>query len=308
MPHIILKFIGRSDWAESFLDGHLYMNSLYYFWNEYPLEVARREKETFLRAHPEVDPDSYVVPVSSALSRTQADMLEGTIGFADDDPVTAEFGEYALTDTIYRAVGYQYCNVCCFYRLDYTLQPAFPGHSTIRYNIPNMDDFGHYVVIIKNEVEFIGRVSRAAREKDYDFLCGDVRYKKLKRDGAAIDLSNRNHVALRTKEYLSMLSGVHSVQDCFVKTDFYSFQHEWRVALYRGVKETKAYDFHIGSLRDIACIVEKKDLTAKIDKLFNTGEIKSWRDGYSGNISRKEMKRKFLELGDNQMQMITFIG
>ena len=306
MPHILLKFIGRSDWAESFLDGHLYMNTLYYFWNEYPFEVARREKEEYLRVHPGVEPDSISVPINNTLSRTQADMLEGTIGL--NDLVNADFGDGALTDTINRAVGYQYCNVCCFYRLDYTLQPVSFGQSIIRYDIPNMDGFGNYVVIIKDEAEFIRRINTAAKEKKFDFLCGDVHYKKLKKDGKPVDLSNRNHVALRTEDKVQIPDDMHTIRDCFVKTDFYSFQHEWRVALYRGVKDTAAHVFHIGSLRDIACVVEKRKLATEIDNLFNAGEIKSSRDGYSGNISRREMKEKFVALGDNQMQMIMFVG
>ena len=306
MPHILLKFIGRSDWAESFLDGHLYMNSLYYFWNEYPLEVARREKEKYLRSHPEVDPDSYFVPFNNALSRSQADMLEGTIGL--NDLVNEDFGDCALTDTICRAVGYQYCNVCCFYRLDYTLQPIVFGHSIIRYDVPSMDGFGDYVVIIKDEAEFIRRIGRAAKENGFDFLCGDVQYKKLKRDGKVVDLSNRNHVALRTEDRVPIPDDMHIIRDCFVKTDFYNFQHEWRVAFYRGMKATEAYVFNTGSLRDIACVVWKRDLTVEIDNMFNTGEIKPSRDGYSGNISRKGMKEKYIALGDNLMQMIMFIG
>ena len=308
MPHILLKFISNPDWAESFLDGNLYMNTLYYFWNEYPLEVAGKEKEEYLQAHPGIDPDSYVVPINNILSRTQADMLEGTVGFSDDDPVTVDFGEHALTDTIYRAEGYQYCNVCCFYRLDFTLQTASPGRSFIHYNIPSMDGFGDYVVIIKDEVEFIRRISRAAKGNSFDYLCGNVRYKKLKRNGSTVNLSNRNHIALRTEDRVPIPDDMHTIRDCFVKTDYYSSQQEWRVALYRGVKDATAYVFQIGSLRDMACVVKKGDLATEIDKLFNSGEIKSSRDGYSGTISRREMQRKFVELGDNQMQMITFVG
>lgn len=306
MPHILLKFIGQYDWAESFLNGQLYMNSLYYFWNEYPLEAAKRKREEYLAANPTVEPNSCSVPIDYSLSRTQADMLEGTIGI--NDLVNADFGEYALTDTICRSVGYQYCNVCCFYRLDYKLQPFSSRYNTINYDIPNMNDFGDYVVIIKDEEEFIRRVGKAAKEQRFDYLCGNVQYRKLQKNGTTVDLSSRNHLALRTEDKVPIPDNIRSIRDCFIKTDFYSPQKEWRIALCRGVKETKAYRFDIGSLRDIACIVEKQNLAKRIDELVNRGDIKPGREGYSGNISRKDMKNKFIALGDNQMQMIMIVG
>lgn len=42
--YILLKFMSEKNYLKDFLDGHLYMNSLYYFWNQYILDLAKKNR------------------------------------------------------------------------------------------------------------------------------------------------------------------------------------------------------------------------------------------------------------------------
>lgn len=97
-------------------------------------------------------------------------------------------------------------------------------------------------------------------------------------------------------------------RDCFFKMSKYAWQREWRLALYRGVKEIDAYRLEIGSIRDIVECVQPSDLSKTIDGLFVNNMIKPCDEGYYGNISRKDMKEKFYQLGDNKAEMFFFMG
>ena len=43
--YILLKFISQKSYVDDFLNGSLYMNSLYYFWNEYPFKEAAAKRD-----------------------------------------------------------------------------------------------------------------------------------------------------------------------------------------------------------------------------------------------------------------------
>ena len=117
MSHILLKFISREDWAESFLDGELYMNTLHFFWNEYKLQQAEEIKREYIRKHPFINPDKIVVKMDKSLpddeirhdipgtvileahnklAREQEDILEGTIATTEIDFVKQDLGEHLV--------------------------------------------------------------------------------------------------------------------------------------------------------------------------------------------------------------------
>lgn len=279
------------------------MNSLYYFWNEYPLKEAAKKWDEFIKTHPEVDPKKASIPINNKLSSAQADMFEGTVGFEMSEILQMDFGEHLLSDAIFRAIGFQYCNTLCFYRLDY----GFDGF-IVSYNEPNMKCFGEYVAIIKDKEELIRRINSAAVREKIDYLCGDVHYRRLRFEGKNIDL-DQNHVLLKCGDVFDITDyNLKAKRDCFVKMDKYSWQKEWRVALYRGVKETEAYRLEIGDIRDIVEGINASDLNDKVGDLFKAREIKLSESGYFGNISRKDLKEKYYNLGDNKAEMFCFIG
>ncbi len=302
--HILLKFISQKSFVDDFLNGSLYMNSLYYFWNEYPLKETAMKRDKYINSHPDVNPDNVTNSIECKLSPAQADMFEGTIGFDTSKILKMDFGEHMLTDAIMRAVGFQYCNTLCFYRLDYNLEGIF-----LHYDVPKMEDFGDYVVIIKDKHELLRRVNEAAKRENIDYLCGDVHYRGLKLEGKDTDVSTRQHIVLKCDALFGMAEfNLKSKRDCFVKMDRYAWQKEWRIAVYRGIKKTDAYRLEIGNIRDIVECVPAKDLSGTVDRLFNSGEIKAFDGGYYGNISRQELKEKFYKLGDNKAELFCFVG
>ncbi|MBE6004405.1 MAG: hypothetical protein E7232_10050 [Lachnospiraceae bacterium] len=297
MSHILLKF---TDYVEDFLRGSLYMNTLHYFWYEY-----RNQKiNDYLLSHPGEDR----VPITALQSHVpQEDMFEGSIGIGNT--VDNELDKYALTDTAYRAVGYKYCNVMCMYRLEYQFEAFSDVGQMVHYDVPQMDDFGDSVIIITDENEFLRRIMRAAEKERYLFLCGNVKYWTPKN----ADIMSKKHHLLFESEPVDMnsepfVSSIKIHRDCFQKMDNHKNEKEWRIALYRGVKETKAYRLEIGSIRDIAICVSKEDLIKEIDRLFRNGKIKQCGEEYYGNVSRRELRQKFYELGDNKAQMLVTVG
>ena len=306
MLHILLKFISRANWAESFLDGELYMNTLHFFWNEYKLQQAEEIKREYIRKHPFINPDKVVVKMDKSLpddeirrdipgtvileadnklAREQEDILEGTIATTEIDFVKQDLGEHLAGEPLLRSVGYQYCNVCCFYMYGINC-------------IPNMDSFGPYVAIIKDPDELIRRVDKAVG--GYQYICGPVEYKD------PIEV-HRHHVLLKTDTTIDFNGNIN--RDCFTKIRRYSDQREWRVALYRGVKETDAYTLKLGrDIRDIACVVKKEDLDKTIYDLKKRRQICFGNERYDGNVSRQEMKELFHQLGDHKVEVFSTLG
>lgn len=310
--HVLLKFISKKEYVEDFLDGNLYMNSLYNLRGEKPVEDARMKKEAYLKAHPEVNPDSIAIPIQRTLSHGAEDILEGSIGYGSNISFNDKnFEEHLLSDPIFRAVGFQYCNVLCFYRLDYTYRRSH-GETSIFYKIPckKMSEFGEYVVIIKNKKKLLKRISRALKDMKYLYLCGNVDYEAPIKNGREVDFSEQGHLLLKADTTID----IKNVQfrpnelDCFSKTDNYDWQKEWRVALYRGKKDTSVFRLNIGDIKDIATYTKVKNLATTLDSIFIAKDIKRNTDGYFGNITREEMQEKFLQLGDNKTEMFTFIG
>lgn len=302
--HILLKFISKDSFAKEFLDGSLYMNSLSFFWNEYPLLQAKKAKETYISSHPEVNPDDVCALIENRMPSKQADMFEGTVGYDPAEGLKSEFGESMLSDAVLRSVGFQYCNTLSFYRLDYRYDGVH-----LFYDVPNMAEFGDYVAIIKNKGELTRRIGIAAKCEEIDFLCGDIRYKGLKRDGKAVNLSNRHHMVMNAAGTYD-ISELHptSKRDCFFKMDKYADQKEWRIAVYRGVKDTKAYRLEIGDIRDIVVCVPTKELVTTVDNLFRLNQIWPSNEGFYGNTTRDEMKEKFYKLGDNKVEKFFALG
>ena len=112
--HLLLKFISSEAFVKDFLDGSLYMNSLYYFWNEYPMREAAEKREDYFEKHPDINPEEVIMPIEYILNPAQADMFEGTVGFSNSvDFVKEDIGDHLLTDIILRAVGFQYCDTLC---------------------------------------------------------------------------------------------------------------------------------------------------------------------------------------------------
>lgn len=288
MPtHILLKFISKEKYLKEFLAGSLYMNTLYYFWNEFMLEDVKKGKR---------------VPLSELGKNEkygQLDLFEGTIGTieAKNSP---EMEKYMPTDICARAIGCGYCNILSFYRLDLTHSDFY-----VSYDLNNMASLGDFVVIIKDKDEFIRRISIAAEKENYKFLCGNVSYWQAMKNGVPRD--KRNAIICKSDDVID-IRNLNQRRDVFVKMDKYAYQNEWRLALYRDVKETKAYRLEVGRLDDIIEWCPRKEITNKIDDCLQKGKIKFALNNWTGNISRKDMKELFYKLGDYKGELLLEIG
>lgn len=89
-----------------------------------------------------------------------------------------------------------------------------------------------------------------------------------------------------------------------------SYQNEWRIAVYDKARDTAAQIITIdGGIRDIAYMVKSSDIIKAVDELFVEQKIKQGcRECWFGNISRRNMRNKFYELGNNKGVVLGIIG
>lgn len=272
---LLVKYIKNKKYLKEFLSGSLYMNSLDYFWNNGFDE--------------------------------QRDLFEGvvcTVPASKLHMIPNEWKQLQATDFRFRAAGYRYCNVLCFEKLDFSLD----DNLLLNTNVSNsMSKFGNYIAIISDVNEFIRRVNKKVKELAYKYVCGDVNYHELKKDGMIINSGGA--VIFKSVEDGFDIDVMRrrwentTDRDCFDKTKQYRDQNEWRIALYRGIKDTGAYRLEIGDITDIVTVCQKYDFHEKIQQVISEhGLIEQPK--YQGNISRKELKRLFCDLGDNKASLM----
>lgn len=302
MEHILLKFISKKEYLKDFLDGKLYMNSLYYFWNQSALDEAKNRWERDLKNYPELDSEKYAVPIIGGPGAGQIDLFEGIVNTvaSNDTDLPSNIKNHMFMDIVYRSVGMGYCNVLCFHKLDYELTC---NGMVCEYYLGNMKEFGEYVVIIDDKAEFLRRVNRSAEKQGFKYLCGSVNYKKPKLNGK--DAKKGNHIVLKCEEKADIKGGI---GDAFIKMDNFAYQREWRIALYRGVKDTKAYTLEIGDIRDIVHWVRSESLDADIREKFQRKAVKHTDDCWYGNVDRKAFREMFYQLGDNKAETLMVVG
>lgn len=288
MNYMLLKFISNEKFLDDFLNGSLYMNTLYYYWNQYSIDKAKERWERDLKNNHDLDPDNYVAPIKGGPGPGVMDLFEGTVGTERlaDSNVPDMIEGHVQTDPIYRSVGMGYCNTLCFFKMDYEfLEDGNFGalgmcgmHGIpVKYYLGDMHEFGDYVVIIDDLDELISRIHKAVRSRGFKYSCGPVRYRKLMRNGKGPLLGH--NIALKEDD-LHDISNVKSRRDAFTKMEKYEYQREWRVVLYRGVKDKEPYRLEVGDLRDIVHWVKREDLEAEIKQIlqgmFTSQEAKKY--------------------------------
>ncbi len=229
-------------------------------------------------------------------------MFEGVVKTvaSKDVELPDEFKNHMLMDMTYRSVGMGYCDVLCFYKMDYEL---VNNGMAYKYYLGDMKEFGEYVVVIDDKDELLRRINRVAEKQGFKYLCGSVRYKKPKLNDENVKESH--NIVLKCDEKFDIMDGA---GDAFVKMDNFAYQKEWRVALYRGVKDTKAYTLDIGDIRDIVHWVRSENLKDEVRDMFQRRAVKKTDDCWCGNIDRGELRKLFYQLGDNKAEMMMVIG
>lgn len=302
MEHMLFKFISKKQYLKDFLDGKLYMNSLYYFWNEYAIDAAQERRDKEIKENHCLDANNYTVPIEGGPGPGQIDLFEGTVKTvaSKDNDLPQYLDDSLMMDMVFRSVGMGYCNVLSFFRLDYEIQ--YNG-LTVEYYLGDMKEFGDYVVIIDDKDEFLRRVNSAANKHEYKYLCGSVKYKTPTLNGEQV--RSGHNIVLKCEDKYEIESGY---GDAFVKMEQYENQREWRIALYRGIKDTQAYSLEIGNIRDIVHWVKRENLHNEIESMFRKNQIKRSDSGWYGNVGRSELRKLFYKLGDNKAEKLIVIG
>lgn len=118
--HLLTRFFSQKNFLDAFISGKLYMNTLDYFWNNGFEE--------------------------------QKDIFEGvvcTVPVKDFNGFPMDFQAAQASDYHFRAEGYKFCNVLCFYKIDFILERGL-----LRYDLnDDMSKFGEYVAIITNNTQ-----------------------------------------------------------------------------------------------------------------------------------------------------------
>lgn len=277
----LIRFISKKKYANQFLSGKIYMNSMSFFWSK-----GFEEQKDFFEG------------LSSTIPKNKMDGLP------------QDFKEVLCYDIGIRVDAYKYCNICSFYRLD-----ADDILKTIQLPSPEIDKFGDYAVIILDEDGFINRINKAINKNlGWYFLCGDVNYHRR------LDTTKPNNPVRHTMDLMlhepidiNLISDKPESlrsRDCFDKINKYSYQNEWRICLYRNIQTEAPYTLEIGDISDIACIVKTKELRQKLIKVYKgywPANVSEQRKPYQGNISRKSFRNTILKV-DGKVWIMATIG
>lgn len=270
--YLLAKFFSEKQYAEDFMKGTLYCNSIDWF---------RDISKYFGKSVNEIPKD------------TQKDVLEGSIVFKNHDILKMIEQDNPKCDPRLILDEYGKCHVCCFAKI-IRVEEGFI--------IPEMSEFGGYVGLIYDPQIFFGKIEKSLKNyPDLYYLAGSVRYKRPTLHGEPLDQgfpsimfkSEDSFIDLKTvdpKEY--------SFRDCFTKMSKFSFQKEYRLCLYKKNWDGRPYKVEVGNLEDCCKIFEYskiKNNDSEVLKVFNKSKPISAPDTmFWGNISRADLNKIIL--------------
>lgn len=304
MTYILTKFFEKKAYQEEFVKGKLYLSSLSVFTKTYS---ERGLIEAVARG------DKYAkIILEKQRNKSQRDVLEGTIASIPPSRATElpdDMRKAMCTDIMIRALGYNYCNIMCFCKMEYRRQIA-KGEMKVAWKEPDMKDFGEYAIIIKNPREFIRRIDVAVSNRNYQYICGDVNYHPMTLNNKTAKIKHSMTLELeeniKIKDFLQRSKRID--YDAFDKCNSYKNQNEWRIAINNGVADEQPLWINVGDLSDIVEMVDRRDVSEKIKELFLNFEIFPMEEGYYGNTSRTEMREAFYHLGEDKGNLMVNIG
>lgn len=248
----------------------------------------------------------------------QRDVFEGTVAtipktfcISSDIPLIPEYlSEYTLCDERIRAKGYDFCNVQCFCMLD--CRYAIGKYGCQRgIDIPNMDAFGQYAVIILNPEKFVEKVIEAAEKSGYNVLAGPISYHPLKNGEKTIVGGSFVHFQREDSAFLGeALKGTNDIQkyDAFDKWDKYGHQQEWRIVINKYIAEDTPIRLEIGDISDIVTKCDTREFETRITKLLQKHRIRNEVAGFVGNVDREKMRDDFYILGNEEGYILATMG
>lgn len=166
MPYILTKFFAKEEYQQAFVKGDFYLSSLSAFtkvYSERALIAAAMQGDKYAK-----------MLLEKQKNRSQRDILEGTIASIPPELVPEipdKMRKMIDTDVMIRALGYDYCNVMCFCKMEYRFR-MLEKIIRIDWDEPNMKDFDEYAIIVKNPKEMIRRIDMAVKRQNYQYVCG----------------------------------------------------------------------------------------------------------------------------------------
>lgn len=274
--YCLIKFFAKQEFAEQFLNGNLYLNSLDYF-----------------RSASQEDPNK-------AQQNRQNDIQEGSIflnrKLLKEKHLWQDLGDVLAYDPVFILDEYKYCHVFCCSTVDRL------GSKFETVNPHSMQDCGEYAVLIYDVPEFQARASKNFNsEQGMKYIFGRVTYHKPKLDGSALTEHPKHTMTIATSDYFSLhdiQDSSHRIYDCFDKRWAYAHQREWRMWLYRKNWDTSPYQINIGNLKDIAQLVTTDSLEAFFSNIGNLKRFQLQNDRdyrYYGNINRRDLRKTIIE-------------
>lgn len=278
----LIRSFAKKEWADQFLSGEIYMNSLKYFWD--------------------------------SGNSVQRDVAEGACESINPSFLKDYMPSDLIKNQVYEAqilpIGSAFCNICCFSRQLLYLQ----DNGSYRIVSDSLTkNLGKWSVVIDDFPAFIDKLDVISGIRQLRYVAGPVEYY----DPAPITPGPiwRPSITLRANmlidlDSISKKRRLENYRDAFTKNSRYKWQREWRIAVYTGKNDGEHYVLRLGNLSKIAHIVSTDSLQ-EIDKSSQRwiDEGKCWGlDGYFGNTSRKQFREFLNDLGNRKGILLSHIG
>lgn len=272
--YALLKHFQRSEYAEQFLQGKLYLNSLDYF-------------------------RSISIAASKSQGDKQSDAFEGSVPIKKDSikdeiySAMTGIDRVLAFDPVFIFDEYKYSHLLCCSTID------FHANSISTINPGLMSEFGDSLVLIHNKAAFQDRISKAlSTVPGIFYLSGRVRYHSPTLNAKPAKVEHSLSLKLDKLFDFNSVGTIKSpIRDCFDKSVSYAHQREWRLWLYKTHWDTSPFILEIGDLHDIATLVTFETLEEQIRELFSRSMLSFQEEGYGlmhGNIRRRSLREEIL--------------
>lgn len=265
-------------WAEQFLHGDVYMNTLGYFWNE-----GKLEQQDFLEG---------------ACASFDPHIMQG---FPKDLLDVLAIESYAIPK------GASYCNVCCFSCV--LIKQVDTRVELIELPDPSLD-LGSWIVVIDDPRELISRLRAAVLPLGYDFVAAPVEY----RDSVQLNPSQDVNSSMDLKShnplpaYMVFPNGIPRFNaGVFIKHIRYAKQAEWRIAVNRNERSCEPLILNLGDLTDIAHLIRKAELAEDLHWVRGCS-VPYLTRGCFGTKTSQELSQDLFELGNEEVFITLTIG
>lgn len=262
---MLIRFFRNKEYAEQFLDGKIFCNSLNSFRN-YPntrLNGAELAKDKC------------------------TDLFEGSVQLLREYFPYKEFLSHIGCDPNLVFSEYSKAHICCF--------------SSIGNTIPNnMEQFGEWCVLIYDFKTFEKKLKNAlTSERNIYYLYGGVEYYYPTINGK--QFNNNGNAVVFSLDGLRIYFDKHDSnafikRDAFCKFMRFKNQQEWRLFLYKESYSLEAEILILDDLHDCCVLCQVSDANSEIRRIqrdypiVNTSQTR-----IKGNITRERLNEKIIE-------------